>query len=491
MPVAALGDVWANPRTNRRLRVRCLCWAGVVAHIGEAVAIGLRLLAAPVSGKVVVVGGGVAGLAAAARLAGDGAAPVLVERTPRLGGRAASFRLGAANETVDYGQHVLMRCCTAAQGFLQRIDASSSLHLQPELEIPVIHEGRTSALRSAPLPGILHLAPSLLAYAPLPRAERLSVVRAALPLLWGRPRADQAFAPWLRRHGQSQRAIDRLWNPICVAALNAPAESVGLLAARKVFREGFFTPGGADMGLFARPLSEIFAAARSYVEARGGTVRTSAGVRALITEGDRITGVELASGETVEADVVIAALPTDALIPLLAEVNALDLLAGAEKLNWSPIVNLHLWFDRPVMETDFLIPIDSPIQTLFDLNRIHESEDEGGRAFHVVISQSAAHEWMGQSPDQIADALLEALPAVLPAVREGVCLRRLVIKHPRATFVPSPDSRDLRPSSKTRIHGFYLAGDWVSTGWPSTIEGAVRSGVGAAARAQEILSPED
>lgn len=440
------------------------------------------------SHEVVIIGSGFAGCSAAARLAGDGYAPLLLERTPCLGGRAASFRNSATGEVVDYGQHVLMRCCTAALGFLQRIDATATIRLQPKLAIPIVYQGRMTVLGSAWLPGLLHLAPSLLTYAPLAFRERLAVIRAALPLLIGDKRTDEAFGSWLYRHGQSRKAIERLWNPICMATLNASVESVSLGAACQVFREGFFRPGGADMGLFTVPLSEVFEAARNYIEARGGEVRTSMAVATLHVEAGRVVGVELVNGQIIETGAVIAAVPPDALQALLTEVDSSNMLGGADDLTWSPIVNLHLWFDRPVMETEFVIPIDSPIQTIFDITRLHGPERRGDGASHIVISQSAAYEWIGLPSDQIADDLLNVLPAVLPDVSRAVCLRRLVIKHPRATLVDSPGSGRLRPSSKTWIAGLYLAGDWTATGWPSTIEGAVRSGVTAAARCQQIIS---
>ena len=440
------------------------------------------------NGRVVVIGGGFAGFAAAARLAGDGATPILLERARRFGGRAASFDDAATGETVDYGHHVLMRCCTAALGFLRRIGASDLVRIQPELEIPILADGRTSCLRSAPLPGILHLAPSLLRYAPLTVGERLGVVRGAMPLLFPVSRREVVFGPWLRRHGQNPRAMTRLWNPICVAALNAPADVVSLAAARKVFREGFFTPGGADMGLFTGPLSRVFDAARAYVEEAGGEVRLGAKAESLVFDDGAVRGVRLASGEAVEADAVISAVPPDALQPILPHANRSEILGPVRRMTWAPIVNVHVWFDRPVMEHDFVVPVDSPIQTVFDISRLHGAE--GGPA-HLAVSQSAASEWIDRSSQEISDELLAALPDVLPRATNAACIHWRVIKHPRATFIPAPGIDRLRPGSKTQLRGLYLAGDWTASGWPSTIEGAVRSGIAAAARVQgDLPSPE-
>ena len=436
------------------------------------------------TGRVAIIGGGFAGFAAAARLAGDGVTPILLERTRRFGGRAASFDDAVTGEIVDYGHHVLMRCCTAAHGFLQRIGASDLVRIQPELEIPILADGRTTTLRSAPLPGVLHLAPSLLRYAPLSVGERLGVVRGALPLLLAARSRDEAFGPWLRRHGQGSRVVDRLWNPICVAALNAPAEAVSLAAARQVFRQGFFTPGGADMGLFSAPLSAIFDAATAYIETRGGEVRLGAKVESLVFDDGAVHGVRLASGETIEADGVIASIPPDGLESILPQTIRRETLGPMRRITWSPIVNLHAWFDRPVMKREFLIPVDSPLQTIFNVSVLH-GRDHG--PWHLAISQSAASEWIDRSSESVADALLSALTDVLPAVAGATCVHQRVIKHPRATFVPGPGIDRLRPGTKTETPGLYLAGDWTASGWPSTIEGAVRSGIAAAARAHTDL----
>jgi len=241
---------------------------------------------------VVVIGGGFAGTAAACRLAGDGHHPLLLERSPRLGGRAASTFSDEQDEAIDYGQHVLMRCCTASSGFLLRIGMPHAVRFQSTLSIPIVSPGVRTVLRSSLLPGILHIAPALLRYQALPLWDRLRVMKAGLAMSLCRVRADVPFAEWLAGHGQSDRAIRLLWNPICIATLNAPASDVGSRAARKVFRDAFFRPDGADMGFFTAPLSEVFEAARRYIEERGGATRESTRVQRLVTENGRVRGIE-------------------------------------------------------------------------------------------------------------------------------------------------------------------------------------------------------
>jgi len=421
--------------------------------------------------RVVVIGAGFAGVAAACRLAGDGHAVTVLEKAPRLGGRAASFE--RHGQMLDYGQHVLLRACGAAQGFLERVGALDAVSFQDSLAVPLLFDGRRFVLRSWPLPGITHLLPGLLGYRPLPRKERLAAARAGLGLWASRSAEEETFAAWLARHGQSTRSIRRLWDPIVIATLNAPSDTVSLRAARKVFRDAFFVPHGADMGLFAAPLGEVFAAARRYLEARDGTVELGAPVGAVSIRDGAVCGVRLADGRDVVADAVICAVPPDALAPLAAGVPELEAtVAAAQRLSWSPIVNVHLAFDRDVLADPFAVGIDSPVQAMFRKGKT------------IVLSQSSAGDLIDLSDDEIIAKLRQALRDLLPSAREAKLMDSLVLRHRRATFVPAPGSSALRPKARTALPGLYLAGDWTATGWPSTIEGAVLSGVFAAATAE-------
>ena len=430
---------------------------------------------------VAVVGGGFAGVAAACRLAGDGVPVVLLEQAARLGGRAGGFHDRTTGEDVDLGQHVSMRCCTATCGFLQRIGARDLICYQSRLSVPILIEGARAILRSEPLlPGPLHLFPALLAYRALSFPERLRILRAAGALLLG-PRPSRPFGPWLRERAQTERTIGRLWDPVCVATLNAHVDDVDLRAARKVFRDGIFSPDGAGLGLFTAPLARIFDAARTYIEDRGGEVRCGSRVRALRTEGECVMGAELTSGDVVECAAAIAAVPPWDLAGLVPDGALRDILDGAGRLTWAPIVDVHLWLDRPVLDEAFAIAVDSPVQAIFDTDRIYGAPRKGRSK--LVLSQSAVAPWIDRPIDEIAAELVTALADLLPAVREARLTRRWVTLHRRATFVPAPGIDSFRPSSKTPIGGFHLAGDWTATGWPATIEGAIRSGIAAAGRA--------
>lgn len=445
--------------------------------------------------NVVVVGGGYAGLAAACRLAGDGHRPLLMERSPRLGGRASSFTDPNLGETVDYGHHILMRCCTAATGFLHRIAMDDAVSFQPHLSVPILYRQERSVLRSRFLPGPLHLAPGLLAYRPLTRRQRRSALLAGGRLLLANPRRleDVSFDAWLAARGQDRGAVERLWDPICIAVLNAPACDVSAAAAHKVFSDGFFRSDGADLGLFTVPLSDIADAAAVYLAAHDGRVRTGIGVDRIALEGDAVAGVVLADGSEIEADTLISAVtPRDLVAMLPAQSGAGPVVQRALDLAWSPIVNIHLWFDRPVMDDPFFVAVDSPIQVVFDVTRLHRSEGPGTARTHVVISQSAAATWMERSDGELIATACDALRTLSSRFGKAERTGARVIRHPLATFLPTPGASCLRPRAVTSIRGLFLAGDWTATGWPSTLEGAVRSGIIAAAYAETAADrPED
>ena len=420
-------------------------------------------------------------MAAACRLAGDGHEVIVCDRALRLGGRAAPFDQGGA--TIDRGHHVLMRACTAAAGFLERIGATDAVRFQESLAIPLLCDGERTVLRSWPLPGVVHLLPALLGYRPLDRRERLAVARAGVALLVPRSKGDgETFGQWLKRHSQSERAVRRLWDPIVVATLNAPASRVSFRAARHVFREVFFVPHGADMGLFTVPLDDVFQAARRYLEARGGTVELGVPVERVFMSGGSAHGIRLASGREIAGDAVIVAVPPDAFAELAFGIPELRPVVGAaQRLEWTPIVNVHLTFDRKVVGDAFAVGIDSLVQAIFAQADALTLGGASARGQTLVLSQSAAADWIDRSDEEIVSELRSALDVLVPAARGARLVDSLVLRHRRATFVPSPGADALRPKSRTPISGLYLAGDWTATGWPSTIESAVLSGIYAAA----------
>ena len=426
------------------------------------------------SARVAVVGGGLAGLAAAIECADAGAAVTLYEARSRLGGATFSFERNGL--WLDNGQHVALRCCTAYIGFLRRIGSDRLLPFQPRLHVPVLREGKPAALLSRTgLPAPLHLSAMLLRYAPLTVRERLLAIRAAAGLRRldpENPALDgQTFGAWLRARGQSTNAISALWNLIALPTLNLPADEASLAQAVKVFRTGLLDSADAcDIGVPAVPFERLHAEpAATALENSGGRIRTSTAVRA-VTDDLRLV---LDDGSE-EADAVIAAVPHEALGALLpAEAVDGDAVAG---LGTSPIVNLHVHYDRRVLDGPIAAALDSPVQWLFD--RTEAAGASEGQL--VAVSLSHAVEEIGASVADLRARYLPALERVLPAAREAAVLDFAVTHEPRATFRVAPGSRRLRPGPATAVPGLLLAGAWTATGWPPTMESAVRSGVAAA-----------
>lgn len=430
--------------------------------------------------EVAVVGGGLAGLAAALECARAGARVTLLEARPRLGGETFSFERNGL--WLDNGQHVALRCCSAYLAFLERLGVRHLLPLQPALRVPVLREGaRPALLARRNLPAPLHLAPALLRYAPLHPRERLAAVGAARALQRLDPDDltldDETFGRWLRAHGQSQAAIEALWNLIALPTLNLPADEASLAAAVKVFRTGVLdTASGADIGVPAvcfRELHEL--PARRALEQTGARVLVSTRVRA-IGHGLELT---LEDG-LLEPDAVILAVPHEAAVGL-APSGVLDGEA-IEALGASPIVNLHVHYDRRVLEEPLAAALHSPVQWLFDRTRASGASE--GQL--LAVSLSHAVEEIGAPVAALRERYLPALERLLPASRGARVLDFAVTHSPRATFRVAPGSARLRPPAATSVPGLYLAGAWTDTGWPPTMEGAVRSGVRAAREALSL-----
>jgi squalene-associated FAD-dependent desaturase len=427
--------------------------------------------------RAIVVGGGLAGIAAALELADGGAQVTLLEARPRLGG--ATFSFERDGRLLDNGQHVALRCCTVYLAFLERIGASDRLALQPRLRVPVLRPGKPEAeLARNGLPTPLHLLPTLLRYAPLSLRDRLGAVRAAAAMRSLDPDDpaldERTFGDWLRAHGQSSRAVEALWDLICLPTVNLPADEASLAVAAKVFRTGLLDAADAsDLGVPAVPLSELHAEPALAALARAGVdVRTGAAARG-IRRGDQAVEVATDTG-TEEADAVVVAVPHTAVAKLVPP-EAVD--AGAlERLGTSPIVNLHVHYDRRVFDHPFAAALDSPLQWLFD--RTESAGVSEGQL--VAISLSHAVEEQDRSVAELRERYLPELERLLPRAREARVLDVAVTHEPRATFRAGPGSRKLRPGARTSVAGLYLAGAWTDTGWPATMEGAVRSGLDAA-----------
>ncbi|QMU76465.1 NAD(P)-binding protein [Streptacidiphilus sp. PB12-B1b] len=450
-----------------------------------------------VGARAVVAGGGLAGITAALRLADAGVGVTLVEARPRLGGLAFSFRRGEL--WVDNGQHVFLRCCTAYRGLLQRLGVSDQVEIQPRLDVPVrdVATGRLGTLRRDPLPVPLHLGRSLVSYPHLSLADRLATGRAALALrgldLDDPALDEESFGDWLRRHGQSARAVEALWDLVGVATLNATADESSLALAAMVFKTGLLSdPGASDIGFAKVPLGALHDdAARAALERAGvrvllrarvtGIKPGEAGRHTVLLEGERLDG----GGEQLEqVDTVVLAVPQDAAHDLLPP-GSLDHPERLLELDYAPILNIHVRYDRTVLDRPFLAALGSPVQWVFD-RTAHSGASGPGQ--YLALSQSAARDEIDLPVAELRRRYLPELERLLPAARDARVTEFFVTRERTATFAPAPGSARLRPSARTRTPGVLLAGSWTATGWPATMEGAVRSG-NAAARAVLAAAP--
>lgn len=427
---------------------------------------------------VAVVGGGLAGIRTALRCADAGLRVSLFEARPALGG--ATWSTEKRGLQVDNGQHVFMRCCTAYRGLLERLGVSDRVFLQERLAVPVAAPGRAMTwLRRHPLPAPAHLAPSLLRFAYLPLRAR---VRAALTaqqfakLDPDDPRIDrESVGGWLTRHGAGDPDSLALWDLLIRPTLNLPVADASLSLAAKVLRTGFLDRSdAADIGFARVPFADLHARpAEAALRAAGGAVHCRAAAEHVATLAEGCT--VRAAGETFTADAVVLATPPETAARLAPEAAGLD-ADGLGRLGRSPIVNLHVWFDRRVMREPFVAGWHSPLQWTFD--RTEAAGVDRGQV--VTVSLSGAEEWIGRAQAELRAVFLPAFHALFPASREAEVLDFFVVAEPSATFRQVPGTRLLRPANATKCRAVFVAGNWTDTGWPATMEGAVLSGQAAA-----------
>lgn len=404
--------------------------------------------------RVAIVGGGLAGLSAALALKERGHEVELFERTRLLGGRATSFAVDG--HEVDNGQHVFLACCTEFIKFVERVGMASNLHLQERFDVLVIGKNIRSRLRAANLPAPLHLAWSLLHYAPLRLGARLGVGRALLGLRNNVAELpDETFAAWLRQHGQGAEEIRAFWDPFLVPALNVPLDVMRLRDAAFVLQTAFLNDGAAArFGWSTVPLARIAEAAANRLD----RVHISTPVASLELGGAEV-GVILADERRTFDKVVLAVPPAQA-----ARLSGIASLDGYEPHG---ILDIHLWTDSRTLDFDFAALLDSPVQWIFQ-------KDSG----YLCCSLSAADDYLTAPTAALVERTWGELCAALPALRTAQIVQSAVTRNPTATYMPKPGVR--RPRSRTQFPNLALAGSWLETGWPDTMESAVRSGLAAA-----------
>jgi hydroxysqualene dehydroxylase len=448
------------------------------------------------AGKVVVVGGGLAGITAAIALAESGADVTLLEAKPRLGGATCSFHRDGL--IVDTGQHVFLGCCSAYRGLLAKLGMTEHAPLQDRFDVTVLAPGgsagppRRARLRRTALPGPLHMLPALGRYPFLSWAERARVSRPALAMRFvdpADPAADtQRFGDWLAARGQSERARRALWDLFSVSALNIAGDDASLALAATVVKTGLLGKNNAaDIGVAALPLGELHGDAAATLLAKlGAQVILGAKVTGIeVTGTDARFRVRLARDADLAADAVVLAVPHEKAAPLVPPGALPDATVRAwAGLGASPIVNVHVIYDRPVTDLPFAAAIDSPVQWVFDRTRISGMDRPGQ---YLAISLSAADSYADVPAARLREQFVPALAELFPAARDAQVTEFFVTRERRATFRQAPGSGALRPQAATRRPGLVLAGAWTDTGWPDTMEGAVRSGLAAAVELRKTV----
>lgn len=476
--------------------------------------------------RVAIIGGGLAGVAAAVQLAEQGLAVTLVETRKRLGGRAGSFVDPANGQTLDNCQHVLMGCCTNLIDLYHKLGVHDAIQWHRKLfftgpaAVNALLANRADTerpwivdqLEADDLPAPMHMTAALMRFRTLSWTEKVAVSRGMLAIMRlgkdGRKQwRDVSFLDWLDEHHQPTGAVEKFWSVIIISALNELPARVSAAYAMQVFQEGFLANENAYvMGLSTVPLGRLYDPAKQVIEQAGGQVLLGSGAEQFVYEpGDfehhptpgvsRAAAMQLSDGSLLHADQFISAVPFDRLEKLCSPEMAKhdERLRRLDRLTVSPIIGIHLWFDAPAppppesggkpcsgeafMAQPHLILTQSPLQWLFNKGVSREGQWRGHHLHGVV---SAAHDLVDWPAERIIDLALAEVRKAVPASRCATLLHARVVKEKRATFSIKPGVDRLRPTAMGAIENLYLAGDWCDTGWPATMEGAVRSGYLAA-----------
>ena len=415
--------------------------------------------------EIIIIGTGLAGLAAAVRLGEAGHRVRVLEMRPFPGGRATSFPLD--NETIDNCQHILMRCCTSLLDFYQRMGVVHKIKFYNEF--PLIEPGgRMSVLKGGLLPAPFHFTGSFLRLKFLSLADKIAVGRAMSAIYRENGRRtdldDITMLDWLREKRQTEQAIARFWRPVLVSAINEELDRMAAAHGFQVFALGFLEGAhNYEMGVPTVHLAELFGE-RCWKRLPNVTFEYRAAVDQIIVENGRVAGV-MVKGERLTADTYISAVPFERLEKLFPELGI-----DYTPFEHSSITGIHLWFDRKVTDLANAAMLDRTIQWMYN--------KDGGRYLQIVVSASKNLLTMGRQ--EIIDLALKELAEFFPLVKQARLEKAQVVKEAHATFSPLPGLESKRPEAKSKFPNFFLAGDWTKCGWPATMEGAVRSGYKAA-----------
>ncbi len=427
---------------------------------------------------VTVIGGGVAGMSAACALAQAGYRVQLVERRGYLGGRASSYLHPGVNEVIDNCQHALIGAYTNLIAFYRRIGVSDKIHWSTSYTM-IEPGGRRSSLGASQLPAPLHGLPKLLTCGAFTAADKLSLVRAFTAILVGSGHdPNESLSTWLRRHRQSKGAMERFWRLVIASALNSDIDQIGVNYATMVIRGLFMdSPQAGAMGMSTVPLSELYAPVPEFLATRGGGVLLNANVEAVARDETSSQWNVIIRGEELPicSDFVVLALPFEAFAKLLSLLPAVE---GREQLaqqvsrhvHW-PISSVHLWFDREVTELKHAVLLDRELHWMYNQSKLQQRSGN-----YIELVQSASHAFAALPREQAIGQAVAEVGEFFPEARDAHIVKAALTKEVRATFGVPPGIDSARPASTSPWPNLFLAGDWIQTGWPSTMESAARSG---------------
>jgi squalene-associated FAD-dependent desaturase len=449
-----------------------------------------------------VIGGGLAGLAAGVALAEAGCRVRLFEQRPFLGGRATSYVL-PDGEHIDNCQHVTLGCCTNLSDFYRRVGAAHKIEFFDRL-LFLDPQARRGIMQAGMLPAPFHMVGSFAAFAPLAFRDKLSIARVMLSIIRhrGHPpdieNAPVSMLDWLRRRGQTQRAIDRFWRVVLVSALDEELDKTDARYGVDVFWKAFLSNRtGYRVGIPAVPLADLYDGCRVAIQQKGGEVVIRSPARSVRIGNSACTGVEFDEGRAENADAYILAVPHSKISDLLPAdlMQAEPVFKNLENLTDAPITGVHFWFDREVMTEPFVTLLDTHTQWIFNksarssaANESHpdhsntrdSSIDQRSATQYLQLVISASYDLLQEPRQKIIDLCLAEVRQAIPAARSANLIKATVIKETAATFSPVPGIDRWRPAQRSPVSNLFLAGDWTATGWPATMEGAVRSGYLAA-----------
>lgn len=436
--------------------------------------------------SVSIVGGGVAGLAAACALADAGYRVALFERRGYVGGRASSYEHPGTLEVIDNCQHILVGCCTNLIDLYRRIGVDNQIRWFDRITF-VEPGGVRSILEPSFLPAPLHASLSFIRAHAFSLADKLAISRGMMAFVRGIPEdSKETFADWLAEHRQTKGAIERFWRPALISALNEDADRISVRYAGLVIREMFLrSPEAGRMGVPMIPLSDLYGRAMEYIRARGGEVHLRASVESLAWHEDRRAwNLETNdSAGTFSSDAIVLALSFEAMAKLLPRMPHMrgveELAANLSQFEHSPITSVHLWFDREITDLDHAALLDSKIDWMYHTSRLQPQRDSSEGSYLELVC-SASRQLTGQSREEIIAMAVDELRRFFPKAREAVLRKAAVVKEVRATYSIRPMLDRIRPDQRSPWPCAFLAGDWTATGWPATMEGAVRSGYLAA-----------